>query len=234
LCAGKLHSEGQSHSKTAATSSVVECEAVAPAGADLDALRIRAKRQLRDRARALRTAIPEPAREARSLRVVERVFELPEVQAASAVASFWPMTSRGEVDLRTLDERLRAAGKRLFYPGMAEPDGPGPRFARVDDRAALADRGRRFLEPPADAPVANPGDLDIVIVPALAVSGTGDRLGYGAGFYDSILPRFCPPALSVVVVYDFELLPELPVTDHDVSCNVVVTDTRVIRVAGRP
>src|SRR5690349_816903 len=103
---------------------------------------------------------------------------------------------------------------------------PSGGFARVDDPTALAAREHEFLEPPADAPSANSGDIDLVVAPALAASADGHRLGFGAGFYDGVLPSFCPPAFSVVVVYDFELLPELPHTPGDVRCNVVVTDVR--------
>jgi 5-formyltetrahydrofolate cyclo-ligase len=161
---------------------------------------------------------------------VARLLELPEIEAAVAVASYWPMTARGEVDLRPLDEGLRAAGTRMFYPAMAGPGHPAHRFARVDDPALLAARGHEFFEPPDDAPPAGRADLNVVLVPALAVSPDGHRLGYGAGFYDSLLPQFCPPAISIVVAYDFELLPELPTTPNDVACNVIVTDSRTIRV----
>lgn len=204
-----------------------------PAGADIDVLRRRAKRQLRDRARALRAAIPAGARETRSTRIVERVVDLAEARAALSVALFWPMAERGEVDLRTLDAHLRADHKRIFYPRMAGSGGVARAFALVDDPGALAARGRGFFEPPEGAPEAASGDLQLVVVPALAVTITGDRLGYGAGFYDTILPRFCPPAISVVVAFDFELLPELPVTPNDVACDIVVTDVRTIRVSAQ-
>jgi 5-formyltetrahydrofolate cyclo-ligase len=38
----------------------------------------------------------------------------------------------------------------------------------------------------------------------------------------------CPPAQALVVVYDFQLLVELPTLPHDFACNVIVTDTRVL------
>jgi 5-formyltetrahydrofolate cyclo-ligase len=161
---------------------------------------------------------------------VERLSALPEVQSAVSVALFWPMEIRGEIDLRLLDEQLRHLGKRVFYPFMPGPRRAGPGFALVDEPASLAPREHEFLEPPLDAPSARGGELDVVVVPALAVSAAGHRLGYGAGFYDSVLPQFSPPALSVVVVYDFELLPELPTTEGDVACDVVVTDSRTLRL----
>jgi len=204
---------------------------VDPESAELDLLKRRAKRQLRERARALRAALPAVARETRSRLLVERLLVLPELGHAAAVALFWPMLEKGEVDLRALHERLRSAGKLLYYPFMAGTGRSESGFARVDDSASLAPGGSGFLEPPPESPVARPGDLGVVVVPALSASADGHRLGYGLGFYDAILPRFCPPAVSVAVTYDFELLPELPSTANDVRCDVVSTDARTIRVA---
>jgi 5-formyltetrahydrofolate cyclo-ligase len=90
----------------------------------------------------------------------------------------------------------------------------------------LQDRGRRFFEPSPDAPVAARGDVDVLFVPALGIAPSGHRLGYGAGFYDSLLPDVCPPAQAVVVAYDFQLLVELPTLPHDVPCDFVLTDAR--------
>jgi 5-formyltetrahydrofolate cyclo-ligase len=39
-----------------------------------------------------------------------------------------------------------------------------------------------------------------------------------------VLPRFSPPATSIVVAFDFQLVVELPVEAHDVACDLVVTD----------
>ena len=55
------------------------------------------------------------------------------------------------------------------------------------------------------------------------------RLGYGAGFYDSLLPDVRPPAQAVVVAFDFQLLVDLPTLPHDVPCDWVVTDTRALK-----
>lgn len=203
---------------------------VDPEAPELDDLRRRAKRQLRERAKALRSALPPAARARRSGQIVENLLGLPEAQSARAVALFWPMAGRGEVDLRALDGRWRQAGKLISYPFMPGPVRDAPGFAPVDDPAVLAPRDHEFFEPPDEAPQARAGELDVIVVPALAVTGSGQRLGYGAGFYDAVLPKFCPPAISVVVVYDFELLPELPSTAHDVACDIVVTDSRTLRV----
>ena len=45
------------------------------------------------------------------------------------------------------------------------------------------------------------------------------------------LPDFVPPAVSVIVAYDFQLLAEIPTLPHDVACQLVVTDTRTLVVS---
>jgi 5-formyltetrahydrofolate cyclo-ligase len=197
-------------------------------GPELEQLKRRAKQQIRQRMRAVRSAIPEAALEIRSAKIRDRLAALPEVASARSIALFWPMPDRGEVNLCELDRELRRKGLRLYYPFMSRPYSSIGGFALVDDPAALAECGRGFLEPSGDAPVAARGDIDVVVVPALAVSEKGHRLGYGAGFYDRVLPEFCPPARSVVVAYAFELLAELPDTPGDVACDVVLTDEHVV------
>lgn len=196
-------------------------------------LRARAKKQLRSRMRGVRLAVPAAALRARNARVVERLTRLPLFLDARGVALFWPMEDRHEIDLRALDAAARKSDKAVYYPFMDRTDG-GYRtgFRRVDDVAGLEERGRGFSEPPPDAPEASRGDVDLVIVPALAAAADGHRIGYGAGFYDATLPDVCPPARSVVVVFDFQLLAEVPSTPRDVACDVVVSDARVIDASG--
>jgi len=194
-------------------------------------LKFRAKKQLRLRLRGLRSAYPEAVLAQASERIVLRVLSLPEYAQAEAVGLFWPMADRREVDVRPIALAAQAAGKRLFFPFL-EPTASGFRtgFAQVTDVAELADLGQRFLEPPRTAPRAVRGQIDFLIVPALAASADGHRLGYGSGFYDATLPDFCPPAVAAVVVFDFQLLGELPVTKEDVASQLIVTDRRALVV----
>ena len=188
-----------------------------------------AKQELRKRMRSLRTAHPTEALARRSQSLVARAVELPAFEAASSVALFFPLVQRKEVDLRELDAEARRRSKRVYYPCLEQRgDGLATGLRLTGSLDDLADRGRQFLEPAPDAPAASRGDVDLVFVPALAVAPSGHRLGYGMGFYDALLPDFRPPALAVVVAFDFQLLVELPTLPHDVACDAVLTDARHI------
>lgn len=194
-------------------------------------LRQHAKLTIRKRMRALRAALPQSACLRRSQAIVGRLTELEAYRSADGVALFWPIEDRREVDLQSLDALARAANKRVYYPFM-EPSGEVIRtgFRLVTQPSEMVERGRGFREPPADAPEARRGDIDLVVVPALAAAVTGHRIGYGAGYYDATLPDVRPPALAVIVAFDFQLLAELPSEAGDVACDLVVTDAGVLDV----
>lgn len=218
------------------------CPAPAPASAKnrgvdlfdpetLADLKYRAKKQLRMRMRGLRAAHPANVLAQASERIVASVLAHPQFSAARGVGLFWPILERREVDVRPLAAAALAADKRVYFPFL-EPTASGFRtgFAQVRAVSELAERGQRFFEPPREAPHAERGQIELLVVPALAVSADGHRLGYGSGFYDATLPDFCPPARALVVVFDFQLLGELPVTNGDVASQLIVTDRRSLQL----
>jgi 5-formyltetrahydrofolate cyclo-ligase len=184
----------------------------------------RAKIELRKRLRALRHTTPASALAVRSERIAQRVGALSAIANASSVALFWPIEERHEVDLRALDATLRKRGVEIAYPCIAEESTMTFRFATPDD-LVLEALGFRGAPPSAREAVA----LDAIVVPAIALDASGNRLGYGAGFYDRALARF-PDAIKIGVAYDFQLLAEVPVNSLDVAMNVVVSDARTIQI----
>jgi 5-formyltetrahydrofolate cyclo-ligase len=190
-----------------------------------DLLRERVKVEIRKRMRGLRKTMPQSACAARSARIVQRLAALAPIAHAHAVALFWPIEERHEVDLRSLDESLRERGARVAYPWV-DPETRAMTFRFVAHPGAMQEQGFGFREPAASDTEASPGELEAIVVPALAVDPRGHRVGYGAGYYDRTLPRFVPPAVSVAVAFDFQLVPETPRTDADVSVTWIVTDAR--------
>ncbi|MGH7298710.1 MAG: 5-formyltetrahydrofolate cyclo-ligase, partial [Polyangiaceae bacterium] len=135
---------------------------------------------------------------------------------------------RHEVDLRGLDGRLRGRGVRIAYPAV-DPETGSMSFRFVADPADMEVHGFGFREPSRHAPEASPGQLDCIVVPALAADPRGHRIGYGAGYYDRTLPLFTPAATTIAVVFDFQLIVEVASTDGDVPVDWVATDTRTLQ-----
>lgn len=86
--------------------------------------------------------------------------------------------------------------------------------------------GLGFREPTGK--VIEPRELDLVIVPALAIDYQGARLGRGAGYFDRYLEHYQGP--TVGLVYDAEFLPKVPSLPHDKPVAHVVTESRTISI----
>ena len=209
---------------------------------DVAHLRARAKRVLRDRIRQTRRTISPASVQRKSAQIVQHLLQLEALQAADGIGLYWPMLQRAEVDLRPLDRSLRKLGKRLYYPFMRAKEGTSQAgesvvydtgFARVEQIEDLVE-SRGFFQPGASAPAAPRGAIQLILAPALAASSDLHRLGYGLGYYDSTLPDYCPPAQVIVVVFDFQLVAELPVEPHDFKCHAVLTESRVFAASSEP
>jgi 5-formyltetrahydrofolate cyclo-ligase len=188
--------------------------------------RQRAKVVMRRRARSLRASLPARACAARSERIRDQLLAQPSFADAASVALFWPIERHNEVDLRPLFDDLQARFGRVAFPALDPHERGNMSFRWVRDRSELAERGRGFMEPAPEAELADA--LDVIVVPGLLFDARGHRLGYGAGYYDRTLPRFCPPAVAIGVAYDFQLAVDVPTTDDDFAIDWVVTDARLV------
>lgn len=73
-------------------------------------------------------------------------------------------------------------------------------------------------------------DADIVILPGVVFDFSGNRLGYGRGYYDKLLSGRKKIAPILALAYAEQLVERIPVEEHDVRVNIIVTDIGVIRV----
>ncbi len=200
--------------------------------ATLDVLRRRARDALRTRLRGLRAALPRDAATTLSTSIARSVIALDVWQNARSVALYSSIPY--EVCTRDLFSDARARGLRVSLPVVVR-DSPlefREAFGQGGDQA-LVPGIWGILEPTESSPVVDPRSLDLILVPALAVDPRGYRLGYGKGHYDRTLP-LAENATRVAVVFDFQLIAEVPDYDHDVPVDQVVTDRRVLlATAGR-
>lgn len=180
------------------------------------------KRQLRRQMRQLRQRIPEERWSADCRHIADHLIELECIYGARLVALFWPMLERREVDLRPVLHELWRGGAGVALPFISDGQ---EGFVRVDSLDALETHPLGFRQPRSGSPISAP---DVVVVPALAVDAEGYRLGYGAGFYDRALSRL--DATSVAVVFECQILAEVPTEPHDRPCQWLVSEHGAVEV----
>jgi 5-formyltetrahydrofolate cyclo-ligase len=190
------------------------------------ALRARAKQELRRRMQSLRRVLPAEACARRSAAICARLCALPAFASASAIVGY--LAVRKEADPAQALRAAAEAGKRVGLPRIEDQGGLGLHLYRPGD--ALVDNAYGIGEPAADAPRLAHDAVSLIVVPALAVDERGYRIGYGQGYYDRLLPRL-PRALKVAIAYEFQLLAEAPEQPGDAPVDWVVTDERALRCA---
>lgn len=85
-------------------------------------------------------------------------------------------------------------------------------------------RGPMNILEPDEAEIVEPADVSAWIIPGLAFTSDGKRLGYGGGWYDRLLAASAKDSLKIGVAHDFQIVDDLPTEPHDVLVDRVVTD----------
>jgi 5-formyltetrahydrofolate cyclo-ligase len=187
----------------------------------------RHKADLRARLLAARAELSPQARDegGRSLR--DALLELPEMGMAGTVAAYYSIGT--EPDTRRLLYALWKRGTYVLLP-LLQPDGELD-WASYEGPDSLVPGPRGLLEPGEPARGADAvARADVVLVPALAVDASGNRLGRGGGSFDRALARVGPLIPVIALLYDDELLDAIPVEPHDRPVNAIARPaTGVIR-----
>ncbi len=75
--------------------------------------------------------------------------------------------------------------------------------------------------PRALLPRLAPAEVDMLLVPGVAFTAHGERLGYGGGFYDTFIPR-CPQARLLALAFAEQMVPAIPREEHDILLPQVI------------
>lgn len=132
------------------------------------------------------------------------------------VAAFFPLP--GEVDLRELLAELAPAG-RLVLPRVAAG---ALTLHRIRDLGRLVPGPLGLREPRAEAAVVPPREVHVFLVPGLAFTPDGSRLGRGKGLYDRLLVQLPPDRTTIGVCFGGQLVVRLPTEAHDIPLTCVV------------
>lgn len=190
-----------------------------------------AKQRLREQAHANRNA--QPDKDAVSRRIVARLFALPEYQAAKTVLFY--VDVRSEVRTRQDLAAALADGKGVVVPycvaDMLE-------LFLLTDMNQLAVGRYGILEPKPelrDLPEHRVlvAEVDLIVVPGVAFDREGGRMGHGFGYYDKLLRHARPDTLLVALAFECQLFPKVPMQEHDVYVDKVITEAAVYSGKGR-
>ena len=184
------------------------------------------KKALREDFLYKRSLLPSEVVREKSILICENIGKW--VQDSSFERCFGYMATRNEPSPSSFYEKW--AHKLTFalcrVKGKSQME-----FRRYRPFEPLLKSKMGILEPfgDRDHEVLEPCAASFVLVPCVAASKSGVRLGYGGGYYDRYFSGGSKAILVGVCFEDF-LVDALQAEDHDVKCDFVVTETRVVSV----
>ena len=188
-------------------------------------MQARSKQELRNDAKERRDA--EEHRLISSREIAARLSAVPEYQRAKCICCY--VSFRSEVETHELARRILQSDRKLVVPWC---DGPILQLTEIQKWAELAPRTMGILEPVPEIRKTEERsrqieNCDLVLIPGLAFTRSGDRLGYGAGHYDRLLET--ATCCKVALAFACQLMPEIPVEPTDIRMDMIVTQSETIR-----
>ena len=140
------------------------------------------------------------------------------IPPAGTVLCFMPL--RDEVDIRPLYDYIRNTGGRVILPYCI--DSAHMLLKPYEMDTPLCRDAMRVPAPCGGVSIA-PEQIDVALIPAVAFSAQGARLGRGGGFYDRLLPTLRDDARKIGVCYAWRLQTIVPEATHDMRVDFVVS-----------
>ena len=185
------------------------------------------KKQLRQAVLQQRDLLTAAEIKAHSESIKEKLFSLPEYQAAQTIMFFLNF-GKEVMTLKMLPQALKQ-GKRVVVPKTVPKEKRMILSEIYDIEKDLAPGLWQIPEPKEDSlrPVA-PQEIDFVVVPGVAFDLSGNRLGYGGGYYDRFFPQLRPGVPLVALTFELQLVEQVPVDSWDRQVDLIITEKRII------
>ena len=181
-----------------------------------------AQKALRASVIAQRDALDAETRRRDSQVITAKLVALPEYRAARVVCAYASFGS--EFDTAAFCFAVIAAGKRLLLPLVH-------RAARMIELREVKNLESDLVAgvwgiraPSEQCPIWQPSTVDFMLVPGVAFTATGKRLGYGGGFYDRLLDELKPGVARVVAAFSMQVVEDLPTGPRDRRVYRIVTE----------
>lgn len=191
------------------------------------------KKEVREKFKLLRARQPRKEALAKSSRIQELLFELPEFRVAKTASFYVTKPGSGEVDTEQMIKASLGTGKRVLVPIVDKMAKKLVLSELKDFDAELTPGAFNVPEPKSSYRRPIPArECDLIIVPGIVFDLHGYRLGFGGGYYDRLLREIASLRLGIQFVglaYELQVVDKLPHTWHDVAVHILVTEERVLR-----
>lgn len=180
------------------------------------------KAALRREVIAARDALPPTQRQRAAAEITGQLLSLDAYRTARCVLAY--MSFGSELDTTPFVSAVLAAGKILCLPRVDRATRALALHCVVNPAAELREGAWGIREPDPRCPAPDLAQIDFVLLPGVAFTPRCDRLGYGGGFYDRLIPQFAQRPPLVAAAFALQIRESIPLETTDQRVDVVLTE----------
>ena len=173
-----------------------------------------------------RDSIAKNLKSEKDISILQHIIMLPEFSAAKKILFY--ASFRSEADTMDMIKLSLHLGKLAVLPRVCKKE----HILKLYEIKNLDELARGYmwiLEPSVDeARLRKMSDIDLIIIPGAAYDTQGNRLGYGAAYYDKLLATMERKIPIVAPAYEEQIVEKIPAEPHDIKVDKIITDKRVI------
>lgn len=184
------------------------------------------KSSIRKKILKKRDKISRDIKTIKDLSIKQRLFSLHEFMNAKII--FFYASFKSEVETLAMIKETLEMEKRIVLPKVRR-EGRGVKLYEIKDINELSPGHMGIPEPSSPKGYSlSLEEVDLVVIPGVAFDYSGNRLGYGGGFYDMLLADRQKKIPIIALAYEEQLIDKIPSEPHDIKIDMILTDKRVI------
>jgi 5-formyltetrahydrofolate cyclo-ligase len=189
----------------------------------------RTKTSLRKELLEKRDAIPPEVRRVKNRLIGELLLSLDAIKKALVVFIF--ASFKSEVDTSAIISHLLDESKKVVLP-VVDREHHALLLYEIMGLNELAPGFMKIPEPTVRTGerLTSLNNVDAVVIPGAGFDPEGNRIGYGGGYYDTLLSGLERPIPIIAPAFEEQIADSLPSEPHDIRIDTIVTDRRIIRV----
>jgi len=182
------------------------------------------KNNLRKLIQDKRNAIPSEERINNSKKAAEKFFLTKDYMEAINILLYFPF--RSEIDTTIIIKKALLDCKKIILPRVWHENLD---FYFIENYEHQLKKGSYdIMEPvPELCKPAEISDIDLAIVPGVCFDKNFNRLGYGGGFYDKLLPLLNNNVKKIALCFEMQMLPEIPTSNYDIKVDEIITESNI-------
>lgn len=132
-----------------------------------------------------------------------------------------------EINTKSLIEIMLREGKEVFVPKVLEEEMIALKITSLNN---LIESKFKILEPIGEKSDIDGEEFDLIIMPGVAFDRSGNRIGYGKGYYDKYLKDIKSDIKKIALAYELQLIEEIETEEHDLKVDSIITENEIIDI----